>query len=41
MSSATYLEHNKIDNANKMNSKPSTCDAFASIMPNSNLIIPQ
>ena len=33
MSSVTYLRHNKIDNANKVNSKPSICNALVCIMP--------
>ena len=33
ISSATYLGHNKIDNANKMDSKPSISNPFVSISP--------
>lgn len=34
-------DKNKIDNVNKVNSKPSVCNAFAYIMSNTNLAIPQ
>ena len=33
MSSVTHLGHNKIDNANKVISKPSKCNAFVCIVP--------
>ena len=41
MSSVIDLGHNKIDNGNKVNSKPPICNAFVCIIPNANLAIPQ